>query len=65
MKELRKNKGITATFVAKQLGISRDRLNRIENGAVSLPTEFIPILSNLYGVTSDEIIRRRVKEWKK
>ena len=64
MKELRRSKGITATFVAKKLGISRDRLSRIENGDSSLPAEFIPVLSYLYGVTPDEIIERRVEEWK-
>jgi len=65
MKQLRKSKGITATFVANQLGISRDRLARIENGEVTLPTEFIPTLAELYGVSNEEIIKRRIKEWKK
>ncbi|MDU5111668.1 MAG: helix-turn-helix transcriptional regulator [Clostridium sp.] len=65
MEELRTSKGITAIFVAKKLRISRDRLKRIENGDVSLPVEFVPILANLYGVTFDEIIERRIKEWKK
>ncbi|MEG0133815.1 MAG: helix-turn-helix transcriptional regulator [Clostridium sp.] len=65
MKELRKNKGITASFVAEKLSISRDRLARIESGQVMLPTEFVPLLAKLYGVTNDEIIERRIKEWKK
>jgi len=65
LEELRTSKGITATFVAKKLKISRDRLRRIENGEVYLPTEFIPILSTLYGVTNNKIIERRIKEWKK
>lgn len=65
MKQLRESKGIKANFVASKLGISRDRLARIEKGSVTLPTEFIPILAELYGVSNDEIIKRRVEEWKK
>ena len=64
MKELRTSKGISVSFVAKKLGISRNRLYKIENGETTLPAEFIPVLSYLYGVTPDEIIERRVEEWK-
>lgn len=68
LKELRKNKGITSVFVSKKLGISRDRLRRIEQGVSELPVDFIPQMSNLYGVSKDEIFecyfrtRRRCKD---
>lgn len=65
MKKLRESKGIKANFVASKLGISRDRLVRIEKGLVTLPTEFIPTLAELYGVSNDEIIKMRLDEWKK
>jgi len=65
LKELRIGKGITQTFVAGKLDISRDRMGRIENGEVTLPTEFIPVLAELYGVNFNDIIDWRVKEWKK
>ncbi|NFN09376.1 helix-turn-helix transcriptional regulator [Clostridium botulinum] len=65
LKKLRISKGITSTFVAKKLKISRDRLRRIEKNEAMLPTEFIPILSELYGVTWKKIISWRVNEWEK
>ena len=65
MKELREQKGITSTFVAKKLQISRDRLKRIEELEVTLPVEFLPDLCNIYGVSYDELIERRIEAWKK
>lgn len=65
MKELRKSKGITATFMANKLKISRDRFKRIEDCKSMLPVEFIPTLSEIYGIKYDELVERRVKEWKK
>ncbi|NFO40346.1 helix-turn-helix transcriptional regulator [Clostridium botulinum] len=65
MKELRERKGITSTFVAKKLHISRDRLKRIEELEVTLPVEFLPDLCEMYGVSYDELIDRRVEAWKK
>lgn len=65
LKELRKNKGITSTFVANKLSISRERLKRIEDGKVTLPAEFIPTLAGLYNVSYEKIIDGRVAEWTK
>lgn len=62
LKTLRTRKGITLSFVAEKLNISRDRLRRIETGKSSLPAEFVPILSDLYGVDAKEILERRVEE---
>ncbi|MDU4882963.1 helix-turn-helix transcriptional regulator [uncultured Clostridium sp.] len=56
LRELRKNRGISSVFIAKNLGISRDRLRRIENGISELPVDFLPKMSTMYGVTSDEVI---------
>lgn len=65
LKNLRISKGITSTFVANTLNISRDRLRRIEENQVMLPVEFIPNLSKLYGVTCKQIMDWRVVEWEK
>jgi transcriptional regulator with XRE-family HTH domain len=64
LKELRTSKGIPITFVANLLGISRDRVRNIEACKSELPCEFIPALSNLYGVSYQAIIDGRVKECK-
>jgi len=61
---LRESKGIPASFVAKKLGTTRERLKRIEDGDVTLPTEFIPVLCDLYGISCEELVNRRVEEWK-
>lgn len=60
---LRTNKGITSTFVAQKLGISRDRLKRIEENKAMLPAEFVPILADLYGISCKTIIEERAAEW--
>ncbi|MBY7008481.1 helix-turn-helix domain-containing protein [Clostridium botulinum] len=65
MRELRERKGIKSTFVAKKLHISRDRLKRIEGLEVTLPVEFLPDLCEMYGVSYNELIDRRVEAWKK
>jgi len=65
LRKLRTNKGITSTFVAQNLKISRDRLRRIEENKVMLPVEFLPYLSKLYGVTCKQIMDWRVLEWEK
>lgn len=54
--DLRKKKRFTQTFIAEKLGISRDRLARIESGKVDLPARFIPILAETYEVDEREII---------
>ena len=65
LKELREGKGITKTFVANKLNISRDRMGRIESGEVTLPAEFVPVLAKLYNTNYNDIIEWRVKEWEK
>lgn len=65
MKELRKSKGITCTFMANKLKISRDRFKRIEECKSVLPVEFVPVICEIYGITHEELIARRMKEWKR
>lgn len=62
LERLRTSKGITCTFVAKQLKIDRGTLRRIEKGEAVLPAEFIPFLSSLYGATYKEIIEGRLND---
>lgn len=58
LKKIRENKGISKVFVAEKLGISRGRLDRIEEGRAEVPARFIPILSELYGVPELELIKK-------
>lgn len=62
LKELRESKGIPASFVAEKLGISRETLRSMEAGEVSPRLDWIPILSFLYGVTVEEIVKKYFKE---
>lgn len=62
LEQLRTSKGITCTFVANQLNISRDRLRRIEKEEVPLPAEFIPFLSDLYNVSYKKLIEGRIMD---
>ena len=65
LKQLRKDKGISIAFMVNKLHIDRDRFKRMETGEVTVPAEFIPILSEAYGVSTKTIIAWRVKEWEK
>ena len=65
LKQLREDKGISIAFMVNKLHIDRDRFKRMETGEVTVPAEFIPILSESYGVSTKSIIAWRVKEWEK
>lgn len=56
LEEIRKKRGITQKFIAKKLNISRDRLSRIEKGISELPTRFLPVLKEHYGISYQELI---------
>lgn len=58
LRKIREEKGITKIFVAEKLGISRGRLDRIEEGKAELPARLIPILSELYGISKLELIKK-------
>lgn len=50
LKEMRVAKGLTSSYVAKQLGISHRQFNRIEAGEGYLTKERSKIMSKLYGM---------------
>ncbi|NGT67491.1 helix-turn-helix transcriptional regulator [Clostridium perfringens] len=62
LKELRLDKGIPLSFVACKLGVDRATLRNVENGKGSLRVEWIPILSELYGVSNNFIFKGYLKE---
>lgn len=62
LRKIRKERGISLSFVANKLGIDRSTLRNIENGESSLKVEWIPILSALYGVSDEFIFMGYLKE---
>ncbi len=62
LRKIRKERGISLSFVANKLGIDRATLRNIENGESSLKVEWVPILSELYGVSDEFIFRGYLKE---
>ena len=62
LKKLRKNKHIAAGGVAKDIKVGRSTFERIEEGRSDLPTRCIPILSELYGVSPEIIIRSHLND---
>ena len=65
LKKLRLEKGISLSFVANKLGIDRATLRKIENQKGSLRVEWVPILSNLYGVSRNFLFNEYLKERRK
>lgn len=55
LRDLRKNNKLTQDEVAKELGIHRTTLVRIEIGKSHLRAEHINILANLYNTDEKEI----------
>lgn len=62
LKELRLNKGISLSFVASKLRVDRATLRNVENGRGSLRADWIPILSSLYGVSNNFILKEYLKD---
>ena len=62
LKELRKSKGIPITFVAKKLNIDKGTMRKLENGKTELRVDWVPVLSYLYGVEEEELIKRYLEE---
>lgn len=61
-KDLRKNKGITAVHVYTKLGIDKGTFNKFEDGKTELKVDWIPILSELYGISKEQIMSLYLKE---
>lgn len=57
-KEIRTRKGLTQAQVAEQLSISRASYTNIENGKRDPDTQTIQALSDLFGVSVDELLGR-------
>lgn len=57
IKELRKSKGITATFVAQNIGITSSVLSEIERGKSNPTLDKLVALSDFFGVTTDYLLK--------
>ncbi len=57
IREIREQKGYTQEFVSQKLGISRQKLARIENGINDISYETILKLSDIFSVDTSEITR--------
>lgn len=53
---LRKQKGLSQEKLAEAVGVSRQSVNKWENGLVIPGSEYLIQLSKLYGVTLDELV---------
>lgn len=62
LKELRESKGIPISFVAKKLNIDKGTVRKLENGKTELRVDWVPVLSYLYGVGEEELIKRYLEE---
>ncbi len=56
LSELRKEKGLTQEQLGVQLGVTNKTVSRWENGNYLPPVELLQMLSELYGLTINEII---------
>ena len=54
---LRKQKGLTQMDLAEQLNVSRQAISRWEVGAAVPSTDNLKILSEIYGVSVDDILK--------
>jgi len=57
IKALRKSKGITATFVAQNIGVTSSVLSEIERGKSSPTIDKVVALSDFFGVSIDYLVR--------
>jgi len=57
IKELRKSKGITATFVAQNIGVTSSVLSEIERNKNKPTIDKVVALSDFFGVTTDYLLK--------
>ena len=57
---LRKQKGLTQMELAEKLNVSRQAISRWEVGAAVPSTDNLKVLSDLYGVSVDDILKGEV-----
>ncbi|MBR6873652.1 MAG: helix-turn-helix transcriptional regulator [Ruminococcus sp.] len=58
LRDLREDKEINQTEVAKLLFTSQTVYSRYERGALTIPVEHLIILADFYGVSTDYILGR-------
>jgi len=63
--ELRKAKNMTQGHLAELLGISQQHTASFEKGLRKIPVSMLPKLSQLYGISLDELIGIEYKETKR
>lgn len=61
LRDLREDKDINQTYVAKLLFTSQTVYSRYERGALTIPVEHLLILANFYNVSIDYILGRTNK----
>lgn len=50
IREIRKSKGISATFVAKKLGVHPSTIGKYETGERGVDADFLPKIASVLGV---------------
>ncbi|WP_302360986.1 helix-turn-helix domain-containing protein [uncultured Megasphaera sp.] len=61
LKELRIEKGMSQTEVAREIGVSRQTYNFYENGKRDPDTAMVKTLADFFGVTADYLLGRNEK----
>lgn len=61
LKRVRLEKGLTQNDVAAKLGISRQAVSRWENGAAYPDIDNLTLLSEIYGVSVDELLGKKAE----
>ncbi|MBQ8358158.1 MAG: helix-turn-helix transcriptional regulator [Clostridia bacterium] len=56
LKKLRVEYGLTQARVAQSLGISQQRYSKLENNDVSMDSEMLKRICELYGVSADYLL---------
>lgn len=56
LKKARLQLSLSQEYIAKQLGISKSAISEIENGKRKISVEELKIFSDIYGVSTDELL---------
>lgn len=56
LKNARLQLNLSQEYIAKQLGISRSAISEIENGRRKISAEELKMFSDIYGVSTDELL---------
>lgn len=57
LKEIRIKKGISQIHVAKKIGYSQQRYNRMENGISKLDANLLPGIAEALGIDPEELFK--------